>query len=821
MPSSPRPRPPSPEESRSSVAAERTDSSRGIAERQITEAALQESEEIFRAFVRATSNVVYRMSPDWSEMRRLEGGDFIADTTGPSHGWIDRYIPESERARVRQAIREAIQNKKIFELEHRVIRVDGTVGWTFSRAIPRMNAAGEIIEWVGAARDVTKRREAEDALTYISSHNEQQRRLFDTVLSNTPDLVYVFDLEHRFSYANAALLRMWGRTSAEAIGKNCLELGYEPWHAAMHDREIEQVIATKAPIRGVVPFTGTNGRRIYDYIFVPVIGADGQVEAIAGTTRDITELKHKEDTLRFLVDLSAATQALTSAKDIMSASARLLGDYLDVDRCAYAEIENENVFVITGDYPKNAPSIVGRWPVSAFGAACIRQMLANQSYVVEDSEQDPRISPEDVIAYRATTIRSVICVPLHKSGKFTAAMAVHQKTPRIWTKDDIQLVEMVVARCWESLERMRIFRTLETSERRLRFMAESLPQKIFTADARGAVDYVNPQWLDYLGRLKEEVLGDAWTAFVHPEDQTENHALWEACIATGQPLQLEHRFRRRDGVYRWHLTRAHALRDADGRILMWLGSNTEIEEQKQAEEQLEQVVAERTRELQETIAELESFSYSIAHDMRAPLRSLHGYADVLLSDHAERLEPEAQGYLRRIYAAAGRMDQLIQDVLSYSKIGRGEIPREKIELERLLDGILHTYPMFAPDKVDIAIAAPLPPVLGNAAMLTQVFSNLLGNAVKFVGPGTKPTIRIWAETAGERVKLFVRDNGIGIASDQHAKIFDVFQQAETRYGGTGIGLAIVKKAVERMSGRIGLESEIGRGSTFWIEIPRA
>ena len=132
----------------------------------------------------------------------------------------------------------------------------------------------------------------------LVAESERLRRLYDTVLSNTPDLVYVFGLDHRFTYANASLLRMWGKDWNEAIGKNCLELGYEPWHATMHDREIEQVIATRRPIRGEVPFTGTNGRRIYDYIFVPVIGPDGAVEAIAGTTRDTTDRKAAEDGLR-------------------------------------------------------------------------------------------------------------------------------------------------------------------------------------------------------------------------------------------------------------------------------------------------------------------------------------------------------------------------------------------------------------------------------------------------------------------------------------------------------------------------------------------
>jgi PAS domain S-box-containing protein len=141
------------------------------------------------------------------------------------------------------------------------------------------------------------RSQAEATLAAVTIASERRRRLYETILANTPDLAYVFDLGHRFIYANEGLLAMWGRSWDEAIGRNCLELGYPDWHAEMHDREIEQVKATKAPIRGQVPFNGTFGRRIYDYIFVPVLGPDGEVEAVAGTTRDITELKQAQDRL--------------------------------------------------------------------------------------------------------------------------------------------------------------------------------------------------------------------------------------------------------------------------------------------------------------------------------------------------------------------------------------------------------------------------------------------------------------------------------------------------------------------------------------------
>ena len=250
-------------------------------------AALKASEERYRAFATASSDVIYQMSADWSELRHLQGREFIADTLEPSQTWLEKYIHPADQRRVTEAIQEAVRTRTPFHLEHRVLRVDGTLGWTSSRAIPVVDREGELIEWIGTASDITPRWNAEAAL-------QQQRRLYEAILTNTPDLAYVFDREHRFIYANDGLLKMWGRTWQEAMGKTCLELGYEPWHAEMHNREIDQVVATRRPIRGEVPFEGTFGRRIYDYIFVPVFGPEGEVEAVAGTTRDVTERKEED-----------------------------------------------------------------------------------------------------------------------------------------------------------------------------------------------------------------------------------------------------------------------------------------------------------------------------------------------------------------------------------------------------------------------------------------------------------------------------------------------------------------------------------------------
>jgi PAS domain S-box-containing protein len=235
---------------------------------------------------------------------------------------------------------------------------------------------------------------------------------------------------------------------------------------------------------------------------------------------------------------------------------------------------------------------------------------------------------------------------------------------------------------------------------------------------------------------------------------------------------------------------------------------------------LEKLVQQRTARLNEIIGDLEAFSYSIVHDMRAPLRAMQGFAE-LLGEECGSFSPAAGNYVARIKAAAQRMDQLIQDGFSYSRLMKGEFPLTAVDFGALLRGIIETYPAFQPPQVEINLDGVFPLIHGNEAALTQCISNLLGNAVKFVAPGVTPRVRIWAEKAGGRVRLSFRDNGIGIARDHYDKIFHIFQRLDLKYEGTGVGLAIVKKAVERMGGQVGVESEVGHGTTFWLDLAAA
>ncbi len=236
---------------------------------------------------------------------------------------------------------------------------------------------------------------------------------------------------------------------------------------------------------------------------------------------------------------------------------------------------------------------------------------------------------------------------------------------------------------------------------------------------------------------------------------------------------------------------------------------------------LEALVVERTAKLQETVGELQAFSYSVSHDMRAPLRSMRGFAQVLVDEYGGKLDERGIDHLQRIIRSALRLDLLIQDVLSYSKVLHSEGLMEPVDLDGLMRDIIATYPNGR--KAEFHIQGKLPTVLGNEAFLTQCFSNLLGNASKFVEPGTIPRIEIRAEDREPSMaRVWIEDNGIGIAPENHERVFRMFERINlaTEYEGTGIGLTIVRKAVERMGAQLGFESELGKGSRFWIQIEK-
>jgi PAS domain S-box-containing protein len=338
------------------------------------------------------------------------------------------------------------------------------------------------------------------------------------------------------------------------------------------------------------------------------------------------------------------------------------------------------------------------------------------------------------------------------------------------------------------------------------------------------------------GYKAEEVVGRSITLLIPPDRLMEETDIL-ARLRRGDRVDHYETIRRcKDGRLLNVSLTISPIRDGKGKIVGASKIARDISERKRSEtalhlareelaktnEELERRVEERTASLREAVAQLEEFSYTVSHDLRAPLRGMQVYSQALLEDYGPNLDPEAQHCLGRIAENATRLDKMVTDVLTFSRVSRSDLRMENVDLDKLVHDVIQNYPAFHAPRARVEIGKLLA-VRGHEPSLTQVVSNLLANAVKFVAPGVTPTIRIWTEPSTAGVRLLIQDNGIGVKPEWQARLFQMFERLHPNlaYEGTGVGLAIVRKAANRMGGEVGVRSNGSDGSTFWVELPAA
>ena len=389
---------------------------------------------------------------------------------------------------------------------------------------------------------------------------------------------------------------------------------------------------------------------------------------------------------------------------------------------------------------------------------------------------------------------------------------------------DLLLLNLAATQAAVAVQNAKLLHSLQVSEHRanqaaeelarreaqFRNLADALPTLCWMAYGSGHIFWYNSRWYEYTGATPEQMEGWGWQSVHDPEVLPAVMERWTASLATGESFEMVFPLRRADGLFRPFLTRVVPIRDESGRIVRWFGTNTDITGQKQVE-----------TELRNANADLEQFAYSASHDLQEPLRTVKVFSQLLAVRAKEKLDSQSMEYLDNVISGATRMEALVRDLLVYAQTTRFEAPGEPADANLSVQAALANLQGAVAEAHATVHVEPLPSLPVHPTQLERLFQNLISNAIKYCRPAVRPEVRIAATRLNAEWLFSVRDNGIGIEAQYTDRIFGLFKRLHTsdRYSGTGIGLALCRRIVERNNGRIWVESKPGEGSIFYFTLP--
>jgi PAS domain S-box-containing protein len=641
-----------------------------------------------------------------------------------------------------------------------------------------------------------ERARAEAALRQTSAELEQQLQKFNAVMSSVPDFIYMFDLSGRFIEVNQPLLDLLQKPFAEVIGKTFFELDYPVDLAAKLQAQIQEVIQTRQLLKDETQFESAFGTGIYEYIFAPIFDPEGAVTMVAGVTRDITELKQAELTLR---------ESETRLRFMLDASQ--IGEW-DLDlttqpHTAHRSLRHDQIF--------GYQALLPEWSYEIF-----------LTHVHPDDRDSVNQKFQQTIS--ASTDWNFECRIIHPD----------QSLHWIWARSSVycdasgtptRLLGMVV----DITDRKQVEASLQISEERLRLATEAADIGMWFWNL------IEDQlvWTTYCKELfgldpDTEMSYERFLEALHPDDRDRTHAAVQQAIDHKQEYAIEYRTLWGDGSTHWILAKGRAFYNEQGEPIRMMGIAQEITDRKQAEVALQsqaQELSQINAQLIQTTAlvnqrnqELDQFAHVVSHDLKAPLRAISNLSQWIEEDLADQVPLDTKQNLSLLRSRVSRMEGLINGLLTYARIGYQAEPDQQFALNELLLEIVDSLDV--PPQFTVQIPPNLPKITTNRLLLSQVFSNLISNAVKH---HDRPDgqVQITAQVQADRYEFAVSDNGPGIAPKNHSKVFDIFQTltSQDNKESTGIGLAIIKKIIERIGGQIYLKSELGQGATFKFTWP--
>ncbi len=387
----------------------------------------------------------------------------------------------------------------------------------------------------------------------------------------------------------------------------------------------------------------------------------------------------------------------------------------------------------------------------------------------------------------------------------------------------------------EDITHSLVNKRLQESEARFRQLAEEIPNMVWTAAPDGNCTYSNKVMLEYTGLDPDELIGKGWHKMIFHQDLGRTLKLYQRSMQTGSDFTVENRINKHDGTHEWHLCRAVPQRDIQGNIVLWIGTHTNVQHQKNFTEKLEEKVFQRTAELERTNNQLNQFAYTASHDLQEPLRKIVTFSKLLKQNDYDQLSERVKTYIDKIENSSFRMSLLIRDLLNYSRVANAKELFEETDLNVTLKNILNDFELLIKEKKAEINSEKLPVIRAIPLQMNQLFYNLIGNALKFSRENVPPVVTITSrQLPSQEVEKYsklnpeleyreitFKDNGIGFHQQYAHQIFILFQRLNqpSQYSGTGIGLALSKKIVEGNHGEIYAQSVENEGSEFHVILP--
>lgn len=767
---------------------------------------IEESEQSIRALVESAPFPIGVYQGE--ELRIILANQTIIDYYGKGDDVIGKsytdILPELENQEIFEQIRGVLRNGISFHAKNQKVDIvtNGAIktyyfNYSFT---PVFDATGAVYAVMNTAADVTELQNAKKQV-------EESEKRFRQSVRQAPVGIAIFKGRgHIAEMANENYLQLIDRTEDQLLGKPLFEV-------------LPEVELTLAPILDDIFKTGDD---FYGYEFPVPLSRKGK-----------TEIQYFNFVYHPLVEdneisgfIAVATNVTTTviAKQLIKESQEKLKLVIDGSELGIFDVDLKGSSIIASDRLYEILGFKDQKNLTN------EQLLANfhpddlntREKAFEHAYIDGKLQYQTRIIWNDNSLHW-----MEAKGKIYY--------------DAANVPERILGTVRDITDERNFQQELVEREEKFRLLADSMPQYIWTADPEGNLTYFNQSTYDFVGYEPGTLNNEGWTNIVHPDDREENIKHWQHAINTGENYLFEQRFKKHNGEYRWQLSRAIPQRDADGVIKRWVGTSTDIQEQKMFTTELENMVRLRTKELEQKNIDLEkmnkelqSFVYISSHDLQEPLRKIQTFSSRIIDTELETLSDTGKKHFERMQKSAYRMQNLIQDLIAYSRTTVQEADYEVVDLSEMIEDVKETLSEELEQNdvtfelKDICDVKIIP------VKFKQVVLNLITNSIKFSKKGQPVTISISCDTVkGDQLNILdlakhkqyshiqFTDNGIGFEEEYNEKIFEVFQRLHSKddYSGTGIGLAIVKRIIENHEGIIKATGKINKGATFDIFIP--